>query len=282
MRDYYLGRVLDDVLAGGGFRQVGCIHEMHAYSRIVWSAAARSGASRHTVQHASITSGKRWYFPDAIERDAGLEMPDTMHVFSERVADMLARHLPETRFILGCSARYARWRDAKPFESGGRVCLVVGALARFDNDVVFSAARRLLDQDATLPVRLRLHPHANASSTDRAWLRRSERGGRLEVSEGIELEADIEDAAVVLGMGTTVLEEALVLGRPVVQLTHPEFVRYVELDDVGGVTIVPANSLCVEDVKRALQEHVDIGEVRDRLGLDHPVVTYEQLFSSKS
>jgi hypothetical protein len=38
-------------------------------------------------------------------------------------------------------------------------------------------------------------------------------------------------------MSTTVLEEALLLGCPVVQLTHPDYLQYIDLQGIKGAAM---------------------------------------------
>ncbi|MFA5844039.1 MAG: hypothetical protein WC971_04320 [Coriobacteriia bacterium] len=279
LHDRYLDRALDDHLDARTATAVGCIHEMHPYARVVWRVAAARGLERRAVQHAAVTEGKRWYFPQREELEAGLAVPDVLFAFDERVAELLRPALTATRFPPGCSGRYVGWKAAEPLVAPGRCVLAAGALARFENDTLLAAVARLVRDGSRLPVRVRLHPFADVSRADRRRLASWEREGRVEVSRGVPLSDDLSDAAVVLGMGTTVLEEALLLGRPVVQLTDERYVRYVDVEGVSGALVVDAGSFEAADIERAADLAVDPAAVRASLGLDHPVVDYARLFS---
>jgi len=265
-----------------GLELIGCIHEMHAYARIVWDVASAAGLRRHTVQHAVVASGKRWYFSTAEEREAGLALPDVMFAFSDHDRRLLAPWLPGTRLESGCSGRYAGWRDAESMMSpADGYILFAGALAGFDNDALFSCVRRYIDTGAPEgTARLRLHPFAVVSRSDRRWLETVTGQGIVELSHGVTLRDDLAGARAVVGMGTTVLMEGLLLGRPVVHVTNPDdHVGYIDLDGLAGVHEVKTAVFDASCVAEALGLEPSHREVRDRLGLDKPLVDYGRLFS---
>ncbi len=257
--------------------RVGCVHEMHAYARAVWRAAAARAREGRTVQHAAAPCGKRWYFPEAAELDAGLRLPDAFFVFSERDRDLLSPRYPGTRFDFGCSSRYAYLRDLPlpPAAPDGHV-LFAGSLAAFDNDALVNAVR---GYEGRRRVRVRLHPHAQLSRGVGRWLSDAAAAGDIELSQGATLTDDLAGAAVVVGMGTTVLEEALALGRPVVQLTDGRYVLYVDTLGAEGATRVDAALFSSADVEEAVGSPVDVATARHRLGLDAEEVTWERLFA---
>jgi hypothetical protein len=278
LHDFYLGGVLARTFDQIRPAKVGCAHEMHAYARIVWQAAREARACTHAMQHSGVASGKRWYFPHPLERRGGLATPDVMYAYSEHAIALLRQGLPDAEFRLGGSARFAKWRDVGESQGGGSGVLVVGALARFDNDVVLDAAERLVSERVHPAVRVRLHPHADLSTGARTWLSSAEKDGRVRVSRGIPLREDIENAEVVAGCGTTVLEEALLLGRPVLHLVDPDHVEYVDLEGVPGVHAVQRSRVRAADVAVAATLAPRRAFMRDRLGLDKPLVDYTRLF----
>lgn len=276
--DYYLEKTLASTVEKFGVKKIGCVHEMHFYARIVWRVASKYQAKSYTVQHAAITEGKRWYFTYPEERESGLALPDVMYVYNQKVIEMLKPYFPVTRFILSCSSRYAQWRLVKPIDAPGKYYLFVGAMASFDSEVLIATLRRLLDSAELMPVRVRLHPTSMLTRAVRRWIQSSSTHGLIKVSEGTPLRDDIEGAKVVIGMSTTVLEEALLLGRPVVQITHPEYLRYLDISDLTGVVIKDWQALTVKDIQLASAIQVDAQKVRLDLGLDEPVVDYDRLF----
>lgn len=286
-QEYQLERMLETVLAPGDVRRVGGAHEMHHHSRVAWRVAARHGVARHTVQHASITEGKFWYFPDPAELAAGLELPDVFHVFSESDRALLTDHYPVTEFRLGCSSRFAPWKGIEPTPPpADGYALVAAAMARFDNDVLVGALRGLVEGspgEGAPPgprLRVRLHPHTLIRRRDLKWLERAEARGLLEVSRGTSLADDIAGAALVVGTGTTVLQEALLLGRPVLQIVDPDYVDYLDLGGLPGALRVGRADLTAGHLERARASAVDPAAVRSSLGLDQPEVTWGRLFST--
>lgn len=278
---YYLERTLSEVVEKYKITKVGCIHEMHFYSRVVWQVASKYKAKGYTVQHAAVTSGKRWYFCYPEEKESGLILPDVMYIYNEKVARLLEPYMVHTRFIPGCSYRYSQWKALKKIKAdNGRYYLFVGALAGFDNDVLMASLRRLVDMTkASIPIRLRLHPYAKIRYKDRRWLRANAEKGIIDISKDASLESDIESAIAVIGMSTTVLEEALLMGRPVIQLMHPDYLQYIDIEGVKGVTKLDFRELSMKDLLEVSDANVNSEEMKERLGLNNAVVTYERLFS---
>lgn len=279
LRDYKLEKALSEVIKKHQTKKVGCVHEMHGYSRVVWRVAARNGATGHTVQHAEVTLGKRWFFPAPKEVDRGLALPDFMFVYDQKVADMIRPYYKKTRFVMGCSSRYAHWKTAQKVAASGSFYLFAGALPWYDNEVLVSALKRLTETtDERVPVRLRLHPSAVLDRASRKWIKDATRRGVITLSGGTPLREDIEHSRAVIGIGTTVLMEALLLGRPVVQIIHPDYLQYVDIDGIGGVLQKDFREVSFDDLKHASTLTVDSRRARERLGLDQPVVTYRRLF----
>lgn len=286
--DLALSRALDARFSCGDVSTVGCVHEMNSIGRTVWAVAAKHGIAGRALQHAEITSGKRWYFPLPEELDAGVALPDEMVVYDSRLAEELAPFLPGVRFRLGCSARYAFWRGVAPRSSvAGGVVLFVGALARFDNDVVLASLMRVANAQPSSPLVVRLHPAAEVPPACARALARLEAVGTVEVSHGVSLADDLARASVVVGMSTTVLEEALLVGRPVIQLVDDTYLTYIELADVAGATRMPHAALDAAVLARAAAtspETIAVGaaEITRRLGLANPVVTHAMLLDSQT
>lgn len=282
-RYYGLEKTLSRLVEERRITKIGCIHEMHPYSRIVWRIARKFNARGYSVQHASISYGKRWYFPHQDEQQSGLALPDVFYSFDEGVTEMLRTSYAETQFIPGCSCRYARWVEvepAKPRSSG--YLLFVTALPSYDNEVVLRGASRILsDETPLVRIRVRLHPAAQVGLSLRSWLRAETRRGLIDISNGTSLQEDIEGAAAVIGMGSTSLQEALVMGRPVVQLLHPEYLHYVDLEGIRGALRIDHREFSADILESLLSQQVDTKEARKRLGLSNPLVTYDRLFAAE-
>lgn len=281
LHDYYLEETLSEIVEKHKIKKIGCIHEMHFYSRVVWRVAARYNCKGYTVQHAAFSPGKRWYFCFPEELESGLKLPDVMYVYSNRVSSFLQQCYKNTSFYLGCSSRYAHWKDVSGSDKRGGYFLFVGALARFDNDVLLFALRKIAAaSNENVPLRLRLHPFASLSISSRRWIHSSQRKGIISLSKDTSLKDDIENSAVVIGMSTTVLEEALIMGRPVIQITHPDYLKYIDIDGIGGVQKLDYMDMSLKSLGEIAGLQVDSNEMRSRLGLNNPVVTYKILFEN--
>jgi hypothetical protein len=277
-----LERALSEVVEKYDIKKIGCIHEMHFHARVVWRVASKYNARGYAVQHASISSGKRWYFCYPEERKNGLMLPDVMYVFSNDAIKLLAPYYSTTKFLLGCSERFSHWKDAAADgERKGDYYLFVSALAAFDNDVVIEELRKLIENAARpMNVRLRLHPHAEIGHADKKWIKSHLQKGFIGVSTGVSLKDDIARALAVVGMSTTVLEEALLLGCPAVQLTHPDYLQYIDLHGIKGAAAIGSQDLSAEYLAAVSTNKVDCEPLRERLGLNQPTVTYRKLFEA--
>ncbi|MBI4825096.1 MAG: hypothetical protein HY807_01550 [Nitrospirae bacterium] len=279
LHDYYLEEALSKIVEKHKIKKIGCIHEMHFYSRVVWRVAARYNCKGYTIQHAAFSRGKRWYFCLPDELESGLKLPDVMYVYSKRVSDILKQYYKNTSFYLGCSARYAHWKNVSLSDKRGGYFLFVGALARFDNDVLIAALQKIAAaSNEDLPLRLRLHPFADLSRSSKSWIHSSREKGIIIVSKETSLRDDIENASAVIGMSTTVLEEALIMGRPVIQLTHPDYLEYIDIDGIEGVQKLDHMDVSSKALGGIAGRQVDPDEMRNRLGLNNPVITYRRLF----
>ena len=254
---------------------------MHSYARVVWRVARKYKAKGYTIQHAAFSDNKRWYICFPEETENGLELPDVIYVYSSRVSNVLKQYYKKTDLRLGCSTRYAYWKDVDRSQKEGQYYLFVGALARFDNDVLIATLQRLLrNSKSAISIMLRLHPFAELRCGVRSWIRTSLDKGDICISKGdSSLMADLESAIVVIGMSTTVLEEALLLGRPVVQLQHPEYREFIDIEGVEGVMKMDYRKLLSKDLVEVSSLKVDHMEMRKRLGLQNEIIDYKRLFA---
>jgi len=205
-----------------------------------------------------------------------------MYIFNKDVAKLLAPFYANTKFILGCSNRYSHWKKVTP--SGNEKSdyyLFVSALAGFDNRILIKTLRCLVGSTKEpMNVRLRFHPFAQIGRKEKKWIRANLKEGLVKVSRGTSLKDDIEGAITVVGMSTTVLEEALLMGRPVVQITDPDFLQYIDVAGIKGAVRKDYRELMPDDLVNNIGCKVDSDKIRERLGMEQPLVTYTQLFSS--
>ncbi len=279
---YCLELMLSDIVSKHRITKVGCIHEMHPHSRIVWRVAKKFQAKSYTVQHAAITLGKRWYFTYPEERSSGLVLPDVFYVFEDHVAKLLIDYYPKTKFKLGCSCRYAHWVNDHSSQPGlPQYYLFATALPQFDNRMIIVAIRRLLEEyGSNLAIRLRLHPAARLGFTLSNWVRFKVKAGIITLSNGGSLSDELSKAIVVIGMGSTVLQEALLMSRPVIQLSHPDYLEYVDINGISGAAKLDLESFSLDALQAVARQKVDCNEARRRLGMVNPLITFRSLFDS--
>jgi hypothetical protein len=261
-----------------GITQIGCIHEMHPDSRIVWNVAASRGVSTATVQHAAISEDKNWFFPSTLEIEAGLSTPEVFFVYNSMAERLLKPAYPGTAFERGSSGRYWKLLGTQ-LGNRGQEWLFVTALPSFDNRLVLSTLRRLIrGGKSTPPLRLRLHPNAQLRFVDRWWLARAALRKCVTISSR-SLSEDLKSAGVVIGSGSTTLVEAIAHERPVLQITPQNCPRYVDLSFAKGWIGVDVNAVSVATVNAAMQVQTDPGVARQALGYGNAEVDYSRLFS---
>lgn len=277
---YNLKKELSKTVENHGIKKIGCLHEMHSYARIVWHIADKQGIKSYSIQHASVSRGKRWYFNHPNQILKGLKQPSVIYVFSNDVINILTPYYGSTRFYLGCSARYMHWQKMQSSSTTGKYFLFAGALAVFDNavlmDCIFNTINRGKDY---MPIRVRLHPYSILSKRHKKMLRKYQKRGLLEISQDIPLQEDIKNSAVVIGMSTMVLEEALLCKKPVVQIYHPDYLEYIDINGVKGAVKKRFDDLSYKDLLEAEKNQVDNSQMFDKLGLNNEVVSYKLLFS---
>ena len=274
---WMLELALETLLKDSCFKKVFCVHEMHPQARVACSVSRRIGVPFRVLQHASINRSKLWYFPVRQELASGLTCPDEFVVFSDDVITLLKPYYPSsTAFSLGCSNRYAHWKtktaDYSPRNNNGGV-LFVTSLSWWDNAVVLDAVSRLLDEAYTdRLLRVRLHPHAFVPSAAQSWFDEQVTSGEICRSVG-SLEQDIAASSLVVGMTTTVLEEAALLGKPIITLQSSDYLSFE--DGIGPICSADSFSArLVEDTIRTFGTddlHVGICASRRLLGIDQPV-----------
>jgi hypothetical protein len=262
--------------------EVFCVHEMHPHSRIAWAEARRFDIPTVTIQHASIVRAKLWYFPTREELAAGLATPHKMAVYSKEVQKLFESIFPgKTLYPLACGPRFSKWQrirstDHRQIDEKGPI-LFAGSLPWWDNVVVLKGVQRLLTEgDQKRPIVVRLHPVGRIPVKWEKWLAQTAESGKVHLSKG-SLEDAIGESAVVVGMNTTVLEEAALMGKAVLVLEERDYLSFATR--LG--THIPLNRFFWREVEKAIAYNIHSPEGNVRagralLGIDHPVFRIDQ------
>ena len=257
--------------------KVFCVHEMHSHSRIAWIEARKLNITSVTIQHASIVRTKLWYFPSHEELAAGMAVPDIIAVFSEEVRGLFEQFLPKgVKYPLTCGPRFSKWKGIVN-GSTSRIgqqqpILFAGSLPWWDNVVVLKGVLRLLTEgDNRRPILVRLHPASDIPAMWRQRLDQLAGENKVGISTG-SLEDDLGKCALAVGMNTTVLEEAALMGKGVIVLEDGDYLSFATR--IG--THVPLYNFSWEAVESVIQESQGrkkeiIRAGKELLGIDHPV-----------
>ena len=251
-------------------RALFCVHEMHPLARLVWHVAWEEGLESLTVQHATITRSKLWYFSTLAEREAGLNFPKRFDVYSNETLALMRSMLPErVQMGLSCGPRYVHWKSGIEVRSRqGSGILFVTSLAWWDNDVIFRAIFKLLrDKNTSLSICLRLHPNAKIRITHRSRLKLWELLKEIHVSNG-SVKDDFLNASVVVGATTTLLAEAALYGLRTISLSCSDY-NYSPMEADCSLEVDYFDSTFVNQVQRNSQ----VGTqklYRKLLGIEQP------------
>ena len=225
-------RALEDVCRNRHPSKLFCVHELHPLSRGIWAVARRAGVRGVTFQHSALVRDVLWYFPTDEERRAGLPLPHEITLYSESTRALLAPGLgPDIEVSMACGPRYARWRDVTPTRAarnGVPRLLFATSLPHWDNSGVLGGLKRLLEsrREEEPVLIVRLHPYSRVPLAWRRWLDSMVADGTIELSDA-SLEEDIEAASLVVGMGSTLLQEAALMQRPVLVLSDPRYLKFI-------------------------------------------------------
>ena len=124
-----------------------------------------------------------------------------------------------------------------------------------------------------------MHPFAIVSRQNRNWLKKKVENKQIEYPKNSGLNNDLINATAVIGVGSTVLEEALLLGRPAIQITHPDYLRYVGIGGITGTRVIDHREFSWKDLLAITGCEVDANLVRSRFGLSEKEINYDVLFS---
>lgn len=279
---WMLALKIREILKSSRPKWVFCVHEMHPHSRIAWAEAKRFNIPTVTIQHASIVRTKLWYFPTHEELAAGLATPYKMAVFSKDVQDLFDQFFPgNTLYPLACGPRFSKWKKIKSSQhsqvAGEGPILFAGSLPWWDNVAVLKGVQRLLAQgNQKRPILVRLHPAAKVPVKWKERLAQMVESGKVNLSKG-SLESAISESAVVVGMNTTVLEEAALMGKAVLVLEQRDYLSFATR--LG--THIPLDRFSWYEVEKAItsaatDEEEAVRKGRVLLGIDHSVFRIDQ------
>lgn len=221
------------------------LHEMHFYSRVVWTIAKEKGLSGIAVQHALIIPEKLWYFPDKSEIKANCPLPGRFFVYSDETRELLQPLYQSTIFQKCCSPRFKHWKKYFASEhhvsesvhnkdtmlaeygrkSNKRVILIVNNAAIFHDIVVIKAMYRLiqLELDDDISLRFRPHPNERLCFLDRLRIQLAVKLCEMEISSK-PLSDDFKDADLVVGANSTVVQEAALMGSSVMGVCDDDYI----------------------------------------------------------
>lgn len=221
------------------------LHEMHFYSRVVWTIANERGLSGIAVQHALIIPEKLWYFPDKSEIRANCPLPGIFFVYSDETKELLQPLYQKTKFHKCCSPRFRRWKkyfasEYPVSESANnkytmsikhenkrnkRVVLIVNNAAIFHDIVVINALYKLirLKLNDNISLRFRPHPDERLRFLDQLRIQIAVKLCKMEMSSQ-SLSDDFREADLVVGANSTVVQEAALMGASVMGVSDDDYI----------------------------------------------------------
>ncbi|MDP3244337.1 MAG: hypothetical protein Q8M83_01620 [bacterium] len=274
---WMLDKRLQQILKQNKITKVFCVHEMWPWARVVWRTAYRNNVPTITFQHALIARTKLWYFPAKEELASGLRTPNEFFIFSNKEQELLKEfYPPETVFHFGCGPRFAHWKTKILPQSFDKLpiapVLFVSSIPWWDNEVIFRGAEKLLNlSENNRPIKFRLHPLVKLIWKQKRRLQSMVKQGKMNISS-CSLSDDLKQAAIVIGMNSTVLEEGLIMGLPVIVLKTDEFLsfathlgKHITLKEFNWEKIRE----CFIDKKNNKQKQIEDG--KEALGIERPI-----------
>ena len=220
-----LEKSLRKILKSSDFKLVHCVHEFHPHSRVLWKVAEELNIKSSSILHAPMEREKLWLFPSEQERKAGLKLPDNLALYNQQDEKLLSSTvaLTESNIKFVCGPRFKDWKEKNALEANEMPTLLfVSSIAQWDNHTVLKALFQLADEGSNFDLLFRPHPNALLSPEDSLKLSQLIKDNKVSYSKGDLLES-IRNSQIVLGMCTSVLDEALLLGRPAINLKSDEF-----------------------------------------------------------
>ena len=199
-----------------------CVHEFHPHSKILWKICSTNKIKCSSIEHASNEREKLWLFPTQQEVMNNHPLPSLLFVYNEKHKQWWHDIFDDlVNFQIACGPRFAKWKCSNnllPYKSNK--VLLVTSQSWWDNEVIFQTIEKLLDSNFELTIRL--HPHSQLKKWQKKWLSNKLKNTRIEVDNS-PLEKSISNHSIILGMCSTVLDEALLMGRCSIKVEHDEF-----------------------------------------------------------
>lgn len=280
--DFY--HFLRKLCGDGNYKVLVSVHEMSFYTKMIWQVSKENGLLGVTAQHAMIYPEKLNFFPEANEIEAGSPQPDIFFVYSPRMIDLLKPYFPKTRFLLGCSPRFNRWKGQKSWlrgNGGVKNLLFVSGVMFYDVMLLLAALKKLrkADQNKNLKFWVRFHPDGEKRILDKISIFFAHRLGKIEISKG-PLEETLKHTSLVLGSNTTTLQEAILLGIPTLNIFHEDFLC-ADVLSLSKDLRIHLNHISLDDVyeRMKITPHPKlIEDYRAFMGLHHPDFSTDLLY----
>lgn len=221
-------------------QSVSCVHEYHAHSKITWYVAHQIDVRSLCVLHAPYSRSRLWLFPKKRELTIVKTYPDVFLLFSKEDLDLASVDKPNDQIIgFSCSPRFSKWKKYLNRRSmnDSKSVLFVSSLSWWDNSIVINALARLAqDQDSgTLKILFRPHPNAIILSRDRKVLNRVLNDHSNVSRSDSSLTEDLKGCMSVLGVGSSVLDEASLMGCVPIKIVSEDFLAFAsdQMDELA-------------------------------------------------
>ncbi|MBI3378849.1 MAG: hypothetical protein HY035_10710 [Nitrospirae bacterium] len=263
------------------------LHEMHFYSKVIWTVAKEKGLLGATAQHALIVPEKLWYFPEEAEVKADCPLPDIFFVYSDEIGAALEPFYPHTRFLKCCSPRFKSWKSSLNIsvnhssQNNKRTIIFVSNAAIVHDSVVLKALFKLLRQglNNSIILRLRLHPYERLKPTDYLWVLAAAALHKIEISS-LPLQEDFKEADLVVGACSTVIYEALLTGVPVMGVFDDYHIRSSIIPNAFTCHI---NNLSLSSLERYMNKAADnemVCRFKENIGAFSPDLTTKLIYDA--
>ncbi|MDC1174982.1 hypothetical protein OAT67_06290 [Bacteriovoracaceae bacterium] len=211
--NYSLYLYLKKILSGKKYNHVFCIHELHQHSRILWELASQMNVESISVSHALLAREKLWLHPTKYELDEGFKLPTKFIVNSDYDIEH-TNHIYSnlTEFIKAASPRFSHWsKSNEETVCNSKTVLFAGSLAWWDNEILLNAIKKIINEKNEFSIKLRFHPSSQYHKKWDTWL--ASHQGAIEIDKD-DLKKSIQNSCLVVGVGSTVLDETPFFNRP--------------------------------------------------------------------
>ncbi len=268
----------------GNYKVLVSVHEMSFYTKMIWQVSKEAGLLGVTAQHAMIYPEKLNFFPEKNEIEAGIPQPHIFFVYSPQMVTLLKPYFPKTRFLLGCSPRFNRWRDQKSLlrENGDvKNLLFVSGVMFYDVMLLLTAIKKLMKENRYKNFRfwVRFHPDGEMRIFDKVSVFLAHKLGKIEISRG-PLEETLKHTSLVVGSNTTTLQEAMLLGIPTLNIFHEDFLC-ADVLSLSKDLRIHVNDISSDDVSERMKTTADpklIEDYKAFMGLYHPDFSTDLLY----